>query len=358
MSEYKYYIRHNAKAGMTVHLSDQDSERIINLKTNQQGNEIIIYSKNNIYRAEIIEIGTSSVSVKILEAIANNPQNKISSKIPTIKGGLYNNETNNNPAEESKNLKSTNKIKSDNIKNRLMLLYSIIPEREYRYALEKAIEIGTDYIVPLVSGYSYINYFDAIKARNRWQEIVSDAIDQSRTQSAAILTGIVKIAQLDQDLDKYSNRYGLGDLMLEDADKKSEEEANDKEEVDVEKAGEKANNANKLQKNMMFSVNSTDNENSIKYNTERVQIRIALATENLNKLDFYQYVQTLKSSTDNNIDYIVAIGPEKGWDSNDIKILKENNFIFAQLGDNILRAESVGLAVGTIIKLTSNIAAK
>ena len=83
-------------------------------------------------------------------------------------------------------------------------------------------------------------------------------------------------------------------------------------------------------------------------------MRVALATENLNKMDFYHFVQSIKEANEKNIDYIVAIGPEKGWDSNDIKVLKENNFVFAQLGDNILRAESVGLAVGTIVKLTSD----
>jgi len=327
-SEYKYYIRHNAKKGMVVHLSDQDSERIINLKTNQIGDEILIYSKNNFYKAEILDIGISSVSVKILEVIEKEIDDIESRKTgKSLYDTQISSAESSNPVVEKKSAKKT----SLENQNRLMLLYSIIPEREYRYALEKAIEIGTDYIVPIVSGYSYIKYFDAIKARNRWQEIVSEAVDQSRTNSAAILTGIVKIEDLDKDLDKYSIRYKLGNLgsdTIADID-------NDK------KIGTKA--TTKKEEKLISD-----------YNPERMQVRVALATENLNKMDFYHFVQSIKEANEKNIDYIVAIGPEKGWDSNDIKVLKENNFVFAQLGDNILRAESVGLAVGTIVKLTSD----
>ncbi len=325
-SEYRYYIRHNAKKGMIVHLSDQDSERIINLKTNRIGDKILIYSKNYFYKAEILDIGISSVSVKIFEVIEKDIDDTEYRK--TGKSLYDHTITSAESRDQTVEKKSAKKNLQDN-RNRLMLLYSIIPEREYRYALEKAIEIGTDYIVPIVSGYSYIKYFDAIKARNRWQEIVSEAVDQSRTNSAAILTGIVKIEDLDEDLEKYSIRYKLGNL-------KSDTSAdNDK------KKGTKA------------SIDKGENFVS-DYNPERMQVRVALATENLNKMDFYHFVQSIKEANEKNIDYIVAIGPEKGWDSNDIKVLKENNFVFAQLGDNILRAESVGLAVGTIVKLTSD----
>ena len=46
----------------------------------------------------------------------------------------------------------------------------------------------------------------------------------------------------------------------------------------------------------------------------------------------------------------IAIGPEKGWSNSDIKIFKELNFNFVNLKGNILRTETTGLVIGSIIK--------
>jgi 16S rRNA (uracil1498-N3)-methyltransferase len=46
----------------------------------------------------------------------------------------------------------------------------------------------------------------------------------------------------------------------------------------------------------------------------------------------------------------IAIGPEKGWSSSDIKIFKELEFDFVKLKGNILRTETTGLVIGSVIK--------
>ena len=43
-------------------------------------------------------------------------------------------------------------------------------------------------------------------------------------------------------------------------------------------------------------------------------------------------------------------GPEKGWDISDLEIFKELDFEFIKLKGNILRTETTGLVIGSIIK--------
>jgi 16S rRNA (uracil1498-N3)-methyltransferase len=72
-------------------------------------------------------------------------------------------------------------------------------------------------------------------------------------------------------------------------------------------------------------------------------IKLCLATENVQP----------KYLTDINIDnrpVCIAIGPEKGWSSRDIEVFKKLNFVFIKLKGNILRTETTGLVIGSIIK--------
>jgi len=48
--------------------------------------------------------------------------------------------------------------------------------------------------------------------------------------------------------------------------------------------------------------------------------------------------------------FTVAIGPEKGWSSSDIEVLKNLGFDFIKLRGNILRTETAGLVIVSIIK--------
>ena len=80
-----------------------------------------------------------------------------------------------------------------------------------------------------------------------------------------------------------------------------------------------------------------------KYQFENNATKICLATENVPT----KYLRDLV--IDSRPVYI-AIGPEKGWSSSDIEILKKLDFQFIQLKGNILRTETTGLVIGSIIK--------
>lgn len=75
-------------------------------------------------------------------------------------------------------------------------------------------------------------------------------------------------------------------------------------------------------------------------------IKICLATENVEPVFLDQYLKT--EDINNNI--VIAIGPEKGWSSSDIQIFKNLNFSFVKLRGNILRTETAGLVIGSIVK--------
>lgn len=81
-------------------------------------------------------------------------------------------------------------------------------------------------------------------------------------------------------------------------------------------------------------------------NKEIEGVKLCLATESV---DTKHLMEVLKN-TDLKQPVTIAIGPEKGWSSSDIEIFKSLNFQFIKLKGNILRTETTGLVIGSIIK--------
>lgn len=79
------------------------------------------------------------------------------------------------------------------------------------------------------------------------------------------------------------------------------------------------------------------------YQFEKSSIRLCLATENVNT----KYLKDIKIQKE---PVYIAIGPEKGWSSSDIEVFKQLNFTFIKLNGNILRTETAGLVITSIIK--------
>ncbi len=75
-------------------------------------------------------------------------------------------------------------------------------------------------------------------------------------------------------------------------------------------------------------------------------VKICLATE----VDSSKYLSELVNVLDFSKPVYVAIGPEGGWDVSDIDVFKRLGFVFVKLKGNILRTESTGLVIGSIIK--------
>lgn len=75
-------------------------------------------------------------------------------------------------------------------------------------------------------------------------------------------------------------------------------------------------------------------------------ILICLATEFVDG----KYLHDFLKNVDISKPVYIAIGPEKGWDVSDIEIFKNLQFQFVKLKGNILRTETTGLVIGSIIK--------
>lgn len=77
-------------------------------------------------------------------------------------------------------------------------------------------------------------------------------------------------------------------------------------------------------------------------------IKICLSTESAGVKP--QNLKEFLKSEDLSKPVHIAIGPEKGWSSSDIEIFKELGFEFIKLKGNILRTETTGLVIGSVIK--------
>lgn len=234
----RFFIKHKLSIDDVTHLSDSDSELVINnLKLNIE-DFVEIETYEYIYLAVITDISKSSVEIQIVEEIGKKD------------------------SKESIGL---------------TIVQSLIGSNKFNYFLEKAIEIGVDKVIPIESKYSTVNRNKAIKEIGLWRKIVKDATEQSRNISPTIIEKPIK----------------LKDLILVD----------------------------------------TPN-------------RICLSTENTDSISLEKYLEKIDITKP----IVVAIGPEKGWSSSDIKIFRDLNFTFVKLKGNILRTESTGLVIGSIIK--------
>jgi 16S rRNA (uracil1498-N3)-methyltransferase len=81
-----------------------------------------------------------------------------------------------------------------------------------------------------------------------------------------------------------------------------------------------------------------------KFNKE--DIKICLATESIDTILLNEYLKDI----DINKPFVVAIGPEKGWSSSDIEVFEQLDFDFVKLDGNILRTETAGLVITSILK--------
>lgn len=81
-------------------------------------------------------------------------------------------------------------------------------------------------------------------------------------------------------------------------------------------------------------------------NTDRDSLKLCLCTENVE----YKHLKDIENNIKDSKKIYIAIGPEKGWSSSDINIFSNLGFEYIKLNGNILRTETAGLVISSIIK--------
>lgn len=234
----RFFVKHKLSINDTLHLSDSDSELVINQHRLKPENFIEIETYEALFLGVITDISSSSVEVEIVERISEK-------EIPDTLD--------------------------------ICLIQSLIGKEKFNFLLEKSVEIGVDMILPVESQYSTVTRNKAIKEYGLWKKIVKDAVEQSRNTKPLIVEKPLKL----QDLE------------------------------------------------------ITNSKN-----------RICLSTENSNSVSLKKYIQGI----DVKESFLIAIGPERGWSSKDLVFFEKNGFTFIKLEGNILRTETAGLVISSIIK--------
>lgn len=237
----RFFVRHKLSEGDITHLSDSDSDIVINSLKLEIEDPIEVETYESIFVARITDITPGTVEVEIIEKVLD------------------------------KDIKSNIDI---------TVIQSLSNESKFNYFLEKSVEIGVDRIIPVESKYSLRNRNKALKDVGLWRKIVKDAQEQSRNIKPTIVEKPIKI----------------NDLSKENFSKES--------------------------------------------------IKICLATEAVNTVLLSEYIKEKDISNP----IVIAIGPEKGWSTSDIIEFEKLNFDFVKLQGNILRTETAGLVITSIIK--------
>jgi 16S rRNA (uracil1498-N3)-methyltransferase len=87
-----------------------------------------------------------------------------------------------------------------------------------------------------------------------------------------------------------------------------------------------------------------------KYDLEGIKICLSTESAGVKPKYLREIMEKELSKEDLSRPIHIAIGPEKGWSSSDIKIFRELGFEFVKLKGNILRTETTGLVIGSVIK--------
>lgn len=175
--------------------------------------------------------------------------------------------------------------------NRLTILQAVSGDRKFEYFLEKTIEVGVSDIFPIITDHMLIKEKGAYGAVKDWEIQLDKAIEQSRTRFPSRLNPIHKI----------------GDGLTR-------------------------------------SLNQLTDKNTLK---------VVLSTDLVETKSFQTIIENHVASHKQPINIVVAVGPEKGWSSRELKYFRHNGFLFASLGANILRTETAGVVVASLFNYIS-----
>jgi len=153
----RFFVKHKLSINDVTHLSDSDSELVINHLKLKPENFIEIETYEALFLGVITDTRKNSVEVEILEIISQ------------------------------KDIQDTFDIS---------IAQSLVGREKFNFLIEKSVEIGIDMIIPIESQYSTVRKNKAIKEYGLWKKIVKDAVEQSRNIKPTIVEKPIKLTDL------------------------------------------------------------------------------------------------------------------------------------------------------------------
>lgn len=169
------YIPHNLSVGDITHISDRDSDVLINQERIALETPLVVKTPHTTFLARVVFIDKASIEVEIVQELGDNEQDLPSS---------------------SKSLEIT-------------ILQAASNQTKYLYFLEKAVELGVSRIVPIHSELCLQDITRYQKQERLWRKVIADAIDQCRTDNPPKLSEIVPLRKIDLAPDSNEIRIAL-----------------------------------------------------------------------------------------------------------------------------------------------------
>jgi len=214
----------------------------------------------------------------------------------------------------------------------ITLFLCILKKDAMEYAIQKTVEIGIDEIVPVFSDRVVVELDrDKIKSKIlRWQNIAESASKQCRRDFICRVKDAVKINWIEPALSdiffipverELFSREGISLVKLDDFLKSAEDRFGDKawkEEAGQEEAGKGKAEKEEAGKDRKDKYAKRHHQEEYKYKNERGN------GKNLRKISY-------------------VIGPEGGFENNEVDMLVKKGAVPVNFGKNILRSETASV---------------
>lgn len=162
--------RENLTMGSSLLLEEEDTNHIKKVLRLSKGDKVIIFNGEKEYLAELTLVSKEAVMADIKELL------------------------------RQEDFSGENRVE-------ITLIQALLRAGKFDFIIEKATEIGVDYIIPIECEYSQMKADSAAKKLERWNKLILSAAKQSERIRIPELTNVIKFNELEKVLDEFDKVY-------------------------------------------------------------------------------------------------------------------------------------------------------
>lgn len=162
--------RENLTLGSSILLEEEDTNHIKKVLRLSKGDQIIIFNGEKEFLAELTLVSKEAVMADIKKLL------------------------------RQEDFSGENRVE-------ITLIQSLLRSGKFDFVVEKATEIGVDYIVPLEAEYSQMKAKDAEKKLERWNKISLGASKQSERIRIPEITAPITFTEISKIVDEFDKVY-------------------------------------------------------------------------------------------------------------------------------------------------------